>query len=618
MKITHSCLRSYYLAPVKVRLLLFARLALLWVLFFVVARLLFLAYQWEASATLSLADSLTIMWLGLRMDLAMAAYWLALPGLLLVGSFLVPGKWVKHLISGLFYLVLAISSLIVTADLELYHHWNFRMDTTPLFYAGSEGLGSISFGRLAFLGSIFLMLAAFAGYAYHCWVLRLWPLPPSQKRGAWLMLGLTGALFLPMRSSVSVAPLNTGFVFFHPTNTFANHAGINVVWNFFKSVVSDNALRYPKLMAAEEAEKGFQSMMQSTLRTERVLSNRQPNVLLIILESFTAKVVEPLGGAPNTTPNLNKLCREGILFTECYASGDRTDKGLVSILSGYPAQPKTSIIKYPNKTQSLPKLPARMNELGYTTSFVYGGDAGFANMESYLTMCGFESMTQDSDFDPALNISKWGVHDEHLFARTLAELDTATGPFFKTVLTLSSHEPFDVAFEEPQVQGEANKFLRACRYTDKHLGAFMDAAKQKPWWKNTLVILTADHGHRLPDNARVNNPARFKIPLLWTGGAVPNAFQFSMPCSQLDLANTLLAQLDKPSADFMFSKNLFAPHQPFAVYSFHNGYGYVAAGYEILYDFDFKNYQTKKLPPGQTANPALFFMQTLFNDYNKR
>ena len=93
---------------------------------------------------------------------------------------------------------------------------------------------------------------------------------------------------------------------------------------------------------------------------------------------------EPLGGVENITPNLNKLCNEGILFDNFYASGDRTDKGIVSVLSGYPAQPQSSIIKFPSKTQHLPYLTRYLNDLGYHTSFVYGGDIDFSEFQILL------------------------------------------------------------------------------------------------------------------------------------------------------------------------------------------------------------------------------------------
>ncbi len=299
-------------------------------------------------------------------------------------------------------------------------------------------------------------------------------------------------------------------------------------------------------------------MVKSEQPTRPLLNTPKPNIIIIILESFTANIMEPLGGMKDITPNLNKLVPEGVLFDHFYASGDRTDRGLIAILSAYPAQPETSIIRFPQKTQNLPFLSRALQKLDYHTSFVYGGDIGFANMESYLYTAGFSHITEDGDFNGSLNNSKWGVADEFVFRRTLEECDTARSPFFKVMLSLSSHEPFEVPMK-PIFQGtdERSLFLNACLYTDKSLGEFIASAKQKPWWNKTLVIITADHGHRFPNPEELKEKERFKIPMLWLGGALTKRDTVIHTLGgQTDIANTVLAQLDSPQTNFKFSKNM--------------------------------------------------------------
>ncbi|MDZ7646461.1 MAG: LTA synthase family protein [Cytophagales bacterium] len=268
-----------------------------------------------------------------------------------------------------------------------------------------------------------------------------------------------------------------------------------------------------------------------------------------------------MDGLPGITPEFNTLTMEGILFENFYSSGDRTDKGLVSLFSGYPAQPRSSIIKYPNKTQHLPYLPKTLEKSGYHTSFVYGGDIGFANMESYLTQAGFAHITDVDDFNSDLDDSKWGVADHYVFEQLLHESDTAVNPFFKVMLSLSSHEPFEVPMETV-IKGndEGSLYLNACYYTDKSLGEFIRVAKSKPWWNNTLIIITADHGHRFPNPQELKEKERFKIPMLWLGGAINQVdLRIKNFGNQTDLANTLFNQLTLPSpSDFLFSRNLMA------------------------------------------------------------
>lgn len=525
----------------------------------------------------------------------------------------------------MFYALAIFSSLLIVSDLELYRHWGFRLDTTPLLYTGSGGVGSVPLWIIILLIGIFVGLMIALHWGFEKFIKPQIHFLPSPKGYSLLMFFCTALLFIPIRSSFRVAPLNTGVVYFHKSKPFANHAGINVVWNFLKSAVSDNSFRYPSnFYDAQLTEQFFSDSQKASDSTFRTLQNDRPNIILIILESFTAKVVEPLGGLAGIAPNLSQLCSEGILFKSIYASGDRTDKGLISILSGYPAQPKTSIIKYPNKSEGLPKLPAVLASNGYYTSFVYGGDIGFANMESYLSMAGFAHITEDDDFDLMLNTGKWGVHDEFVFERMLQELDSDTQdidkPFFKTMLSLSSHEPFEVPNRKAKESDEESLFLNSCSYADSCLGKFIREAKNKSWWKNTLVIITADHGHSFPGNSQNHEKDKFKIPMLWLGGAVSNPQIISTIGSQTDIAKTLLNQLNLNSADFSFGKNLLSENvDGSAVYIFNNGFGYVDSAVEYVYDFDMVNFLSR--PDGATDEnlaKGKAYMQKLFNDYNKR
>ncbi|MEY4931332.1 MAG: hypothetical protein RI909_2056, partial [Bacteroidota bacterium] len=398
--------------------------------------------------------------LGLRMDAAMTAYWMIITGLLFTCSPFISSRAVSIIQGSFTVLFLILCAGVVVADIELYKHWGFRINSTPLMYIGSEAAGSVSPMIVITLVIIFLLL--FSSFLIWYWkglAPALKTLAPLDKKWAPVWLALTVALIIPIRSSFSVAPLNTGFVYFHKTKAFPNHAGINAVWNFLRSVSRDDHSKYPDQFV-QDYDRDFKMLMHTEGKTTSLINTQKPNVILIILESFTAKIIEPLGGLPDVTPSLHALTHEGILFTNFYASGDRTDKGIVSILSGYPAQPRTSIIKYPNKTESLPYLPRAMEKLGYHTSFVYGGDIGFANMESYLTNAGFGNITSDDDFDSNIDNSKWGVADHYVFNQLLDECDTAKNPFFKVMLSLSSHEPFEVPME-PVFKGEdeSSKFL---------------------------------------------------------------------------------------------------------------------------------------------------------------
>jgi phosphoglycerol transferase MdoB-like AlkP superfamily enzyme len=411
-------------------------------------------------------------------------------------------------------------------------------------------------------------------------------------------------------------------VYYHPTKTFANHGGINVTWNFLYSVQTDNTIQYPEdYFDKKLTDQYFQELYPQNDSTHHLLKTSRPNIVLIILEGITAEVIEPLGGRPGIMPNLNALCKEGLFFDRFYANGDRTDKGLVSILSSYPSQPRGSIIKFPQKTQQLSFLSAALERIGYSNSFVYGGDIDFANYKTFLTNGRFTHITSVDDFANSLDDSKWGVADEFVFEQTLLEIDTTRQPFFKALLTLSSHEPFDVPMETVIAgNDEPSIYMNSCYYTDKSLGEFIQKAKQSAWWANTLIVITADHGHRLPGGKKTDVKEKYHIPMIWTGGAIKKDSVIHTMANQSDIANTLLGQLDKPSSDFIFSKDLFGNKtKDFAVYIFNDGYGYIDNDHYIVYDNPGKQYLRQEgVKQEDELNYSKAYVQKLYSDYNSK
>jgi phosphoglycerol transferase MdoB-like AlkP superfamily enzyme len=605
------------------RLKLLGYFALFWLSFQIICRIIFLSYNHEFTQQLTAGEIALAILNGLKMDASISGYFLMLTGLLLTVSILTPSvKWLYITLNTITAILLLACGLIVIIDLELYRHWGFRLNTTPLFYMGSEAAGSVELTVVLKLTVILVILFALSLQAYSKFVaVRILHLRPVAKKAFLPMLGVSALMFLPIRGSFTVAPMNTGFVYFHKTKAFANHAAINVTWNFLYSVTTSR-VEYPEnFLAKDKAEAHFTNLYSESDSTYHHLFNTaRPNIILFILESFTADVIEPLGGVKDIAPNLNALCSEGILFDNFYASGDRTDKAIISILSSYPAQPRTSIIKFPSKAQKLPVLPQHIRELGYKTSFVYGGDIDFANFRSYLTNCGFEHITTEDDFPDEINESKWGVHDHFVLDRAFQECDTAHSPFFKVILTLSSHEPFDVPMQA-FIKGndQESLFLNSCHYTDKSVGDFIQKAKAQPWWKNTVIIFVADHGHRYPRNKEIKDKERFRIPLLMIGGAVKTDTVIHTYANQTDIANTLLGQLNKPSKEFKFSKNILAPDaKSFAAYFFNDGYGFVTPATYIIYDNPGKQFLRKDNATDKDLELSKAYQQILYSDYNKR
>jgi phosphoglycerol transferase MdoB-like AlkP superfamily enzyme len=608
------------------RLKILAYVCIFWITFQVCIRAIFLLYNHDLSAQLTAGDIFNVFLHGLKMDASMSGYFLMLTGLILTISVFIQSRWIPFILNTITITIIILSSIIVIVDIELYRHWGFRLDTTPLFYmsgAESEAMGSVGVSVVIKLFFILLTLATTSIFVYSVWIApQLTSLrPAAKKKSAIVLLIITGLLFIPVRGSFSVAPMNTGFVYFHNSKTYANHAAINAVWNFFYSLQKSGESEYPEnFFDKAEAEKYFHMLYANDDSTVHVFTEPKPNIILFILESFTSNIIEPLGGVKGLTPNFNQLCAEGVLFDNFYCSGDRTDKGIISILSGYPSQPNSNIIKYPAKTQKLPMFNHFMREQGYHTSFVYGGDIDFANFRSYFTTSSFDHITTDEDFPDEYNESKWGVHDHIVFQRALEECDSSKKPFFKVILSLSSHEPFDVPMT-PYIKEKdpESLFLNACHYTDKCIGDFVNKAKNAPWWKNTVIVFVADHGHRHPGGTVLESVERHKIPLLMTGGAIKKDTVIHTIGNQTDIANTLLAQIDRPRDEFKFSKNMLSPSaRSFAAYFFTNGYGFITPDAYIIYDNTGREFHRKDGATEDDLNMSKAYQQILYLDYNSK
>ena len=576
------------------------RYFLFWLLCFELSRALFLGYQHAAARQLSFGTLAQTFLYGLRLDASATAYVCLLPFLLFVVGGLLPRLPLRGILGIYTGAVGALLAFMVVADLELYRAWGFRLDDTPLQYLSSPKEMAASAGS-APVGLLLALLAGLlvGGWGLYRWVVgRLAPLPAWFGRGrAALAAGLYLALLIvPLRGGTQQIPINQSDVYFSRI-AFANHAALNAPWNLMNALVLRNEERpAPPFMPDSAARRLVAGLYPQAVgapvvpdTTASVLVEARPNVLFIILESFTAKLVGSVGGENGVTPTLDSLARTGILFTNLYAAGDRSQKGLVALLSGYPNQPTTSIIKFPRKIQRLPYLSRTLAAAGYHSRYYYGGELAFANMKSYLQTAGFEHLTERADFAAADQNSKWGAHDGALFRRMLGDLARQPQPFFFTAFTLSSHEPFDVPMKTKfQGPDETNLFRNSVYYTDQELGRFLREARKQPWYAHTLLVLVADHGHTLPGYDGNESPAKFRIPLVLAGGALRPESRgrvVSVVGSQTDVAATLLHQLRLPTGEFGWSRDLLAPAPvPFAYYCFNNGFGAVSPLGTVTYD----------------------------------
>jgi len=613
------------LKAMKARIGIFFTTYLTFVLFFCLQKPLFVAWYGNLMGNISASDMWQVMWHGLPLDLSIAGYLTILPALLLITGIWTKSPWMKRVAKIYFALISIVLSVAFTANLGLYEYWGFPLDATPVFYILSSTADALaSVPPAATLGGLAAtVVIATTLYFVLCRIFTSRSLPPTARplQCTAVLVLLATALFLPIRGGVTVSTMNVGRAYFSE-NQRLNHAAVNPVFSLLESLSkqSDFANQY-RFMNKGQAARLFGELMaqKSCHETERILRTTRPNVLFIVLESFSTHLMSHFGNRQGITPNLDHIAADGLLFTHFYANSFRTDRGLVSILSGYPAQPTTSIMKYPHKTQTLPSIARTLRQKGYGTHYYYGGDADFTNMRSYLVSSQFETIVADKDFPVTSRLSKWGVPDHLVFERLLHDLQQAPArqaPNFTVLQTSSSHEPFDVPFHR-----FANKKLNAFAYTDSVVGRFINEFRKMPAWENTLVVLVPDHQGCWPENLGNFTPDRFRIPLILTGGALATNGHINATFgSQIDIAATLLAQMEISHRDFAFSKDLFSSRvRGFAFFCIPDAFGMASADNTVIHDngsgrivFDSGPKRSANLSYGKA------FLQTLYDDIAHR
>ncbi|WP_418822802.1 LTA synthase family protein [Parabacteroides johnsonii] len=618
----------------KKRILFLLALFFIWLPLLAVQKPVFLLYHHALASGCSLSDYLKVITHGLLLDCTMAGYLTALPLLMTLVSIWLPGTFYKKLLKGYFGIMAVLIAAIFSVDVALYGYWGFRLDATLFFYLQSpkDAMASVP------LGQFFAQLGMFVVYASGIyWVLKkcivpLFPETQVRKRlsGSLVVLLSGGILFIPIRGGVTTSTANVGMVYFSQ-NQFLNHSAINPCFSLIASLSKQQDFAAQFNFFPEEERKEVMETLSSSPRTgygneedsmkpQTLLNTSRPNILIILMESFSANAVGAVGGDSVITPNLNRLSREGVLFTNMYANSFRTDRGIVSVLNGYLAQPTTSIMKYPAKSQTLPSIAKSLTNEGYIANMLYGGDINFTNMQSYFFGSGYSRITADRDFPITSRLSKWGANDDITFRYLYEDIKSRDNqaPWLTTFLTLSSHEPFEVPYHRLDEMG---LYPNSVAFTDSCIGHFIEKLKELPVWKNTLVIFVSDHGYPYPKDVTGYEPRRYHIPMLWIGGAVKEPVVIDKLANQTDLAATLLNQLEIDHDVFTFSRNILSPDYPeYAFYTYSNGFGFIDSTGISVYDNEGKKtlIETPREGSDLRLRKGKALLQTLYDDLGNR
>jgi phosphoglycerol transferase MdoB-like AlkP superfamily enzyme len=619
--------------PIIARLFFNLNFYLYFVAYFVITRFLFLAYHFDLTSELDRSTFWMIPLKGLRLDLAAASYFTLFPILVSIASIWLKNSLTKAILNGYTYIIIFFVNILFLFDIGLYRAWGMRLDATPLMYLNTpkEMFASVPtpllIGAIAFWAAFSLLLCFLFKRIISS---KIDGFKPIKYWTAPILLLCIVPVGIAGRGGLQTIPVNQSNVYFSDV-MYANHASVNFTWSFinalsYKTYSSKNPFNEMEANVANNIITEARASLKVSLSNDslQLLNSTKPNVILILWESLTAKVVAPLGGEKDVTPNLNSLIKEGIFFDHFYSNGDRSDKGLISILSGYPPQPDQSIIKNTNKASTLPFLTKEMAILGYHNAYYYGGDLNFGNMNTYLRNGGITEFVSGVNFEKKDWNSKWGVHDHVLLERFLTDINKEQKvPFFKTLFTLTSHEPFEFPGEYAfGKDSDANLFRSAQHYTDAAIGQFITEAKKQSWWENTLVVIMADHGHALPAKKEFfHSPSKFHIPMLWIGGALAiKDTVVSNIATHTDFAYSLLPLLNGDNRQFTWGNNLFVSSDThYAHYVYNKGFGVINKDGAVVYDYHHnRNVIKKGLNLNYLTDLGLALTQMTYQDYLDR
>ena len=565
----------------------YLKFCLFWLFVFCIQRMVFLLLNTGQLASCRGSLVMKSVVYGLIMDVSVTSYFLAL--VIFIFFLTLPFKPVIYFktVRVVVDILIVLTCLLTVCDSALQHYWNTRIN--------EKALSVLLYPRMAFdaaRSTDYLLLIAVMGLMtglfmvlYRYLVFGKQPISSRTGKGsvALVSLVLIPLLIIGARGGVQKYPLGKATVFFSDNFT-CNYAALNPFWNFADILLvahdgSGNRYQYfPGEVVNREFDKLFQK--KETGEVNHIFSVEKPNIVLILLESFSGENLPKLNGIP-VAMKLNALLDSSLWFSNFYSNGFRSEHALIALLSGTPPLPGGSLLRESNRIVRLPLLGKQLKDsLGYSLQVYNTYDITYARMNEYLSFSGFEKIVTDKNF---MNCRRheWGAYDETLFDYVLKDLGTNKPPFFSLVLTSVSHEPFKAEVRKVfPGNNEQSRYKNTVCYTDSCLGDFLDSARLKPWYKNTVFIIMADHGHAFPMNRNYADPRKFNIPFLIFGEPLKKELagkSIPYPASQIDLPATILHQLGMSSLNFPLSRDLMKEDQPhFAFFTFSDGFGYVS------------------------------------------
>lgn len=555
------------------KLPLYGPYALLFLAIATLTRLVLTLHAGVEAVPLSLWPGLFLR--GFGFDLAVLA-WLLAPMLLWAAVW--PARWRNTRWQGglrliIFFLMAAVLLFGALSEWTFWEEFNTRFNFIAVDYLiyTQEVIGNIveSYPVAKLLSGIAL-LAAVLTLLFRRRILAT--TTPDQRPG-WRLGYAALAMLLPW----SAMQLSNIEQMQYSQNAYANELAGNGLMTF-AAAFQRNELDYERFYAKLPAAKAAQILgelgvereplskvldpdpePEEAFNPQRIPFKRPPrNIVLISVESLSAKYLGSFGNTERLTPRLDALARDGLLFSRLYATGTRTVRGLEALTIGIPPIPGQSVVRRPDN-EHLASVGEILRRQGYETMFLYGGYGYFDNMNAYYAGNNYRVVDRTGFPEASVGFANvWGVADEYLFDNSLSQFDkthAAGKPFLAQIMTTSNHRPYtypDGRIDIPSPGGRNG----AVKYTDYAIGHFIDQARKKPWFNDTLFVIVADHCASAAGKTKLPVPG-YHIPLILYAPALLKPGRDDRLASQIDIPPTLLDVMGLPGDDHFFGQSVF-------------------------------------------------------------
>lgn len=513
--------------------------------------------------------------IGLRFDLILMSYIAFLPAVLLS---LLPDsvlQYIKKFFNIYFIFFLFLFLLMELSTLDFINQYDTRPNRLFLDYLiyPKEVVGTLLKSYLPSLIITTILLNSALFFALKFGKKLFYPQESNYKTKLLLFLVVSFFLFWGARGSLTTKrPINASNAIFcsdQMTNSLGLNSFYTVAFAAYSMKNEGDVKKYGKMdeLEAYSRVKKYMDVTEFLPGDVPFLHLQKPdvsqpnyNVVVFLQESLGAEYVGCLNGLP-LTPELDKLSKEGLLFTNLYCTGTRSVRGIEQVTAGFLPNPSESIVKLSGSQQGFFTLADAFGRHNYDTSFIYGGMANFDNMASFFNGNGFKNIIDETDFDAdgkkyAMK-GTWGYSDEDLAAKA-NEYYKSLGkkPFFSLLFSTSNHEPFEFPdgriklYEQPK-----NTVHNAMKYADFSIGKFFELAKKEAYFKNTIFVVIADHNTRTygKNLVPVN---KFHIPALIIAPNVEKGITYDNLASQMDIPSTVLALSGITTKTPMVGRNL--------------------------------------------------------------